>query len=310
MIERTQNGSYTRGIDLSGTLEGAGGIGGLLARSSDYSGANPTVHNYYFADGNGNITYMLDNSQSMVASYRYDPFGKTISKSGTLADDNVYRFSSKEFHLNSGLYYFGYRFYDPSLQRWINRDPMQEAGGLNLYEFASNNPLSKSDPLGLDVYRDTHPVAFGENHSFVLLEVNCKSSWYKIAPFTLRSLPNGDHYVTLGAGPSFGPGGHLINGVDREKDVDLSTVNYSRKIIDPPGMSDDDFIAKLLNTHQRYNEKAWYTLFPHSDDNYYNSNSYASGLLNIALGFEDGNFPQQPPNTPGFDKPVPHSYFP
>jgi RHS repeat-associated protein len=141
--------SYTRGNDLSGSLEGAGGIGGLLARSTPAGFSGPAGHNYYFADGNGNITYMLDNGQSMVAKYRYDAFGNTVSKSGALADANVYRFSSKEFHVNSGLYYFGYRFYDPSLQRWINRDPTGEAGGLNLYEFVSNDPVSKIDPFGL-----------------------------------------------------------------------------------------------------------------------------------------------------------------
>ena len=54
--------SYTRGNDLSGTMEGAGGIGGLLARSDGYSGGNFTTHIYYFADGNGNITYMLNSS--------------------------------------------------------------------------------------------------------------------------------------------------------------------------------------------------------------------------------------------------------
>ena len=119
MSKRIKNGGCTRANDLSGSLEGAGGIGSLLARTS-------SGHSYYFADGNGNITYMLNSSQNMVASYRYDPFGNTISKSGALADANVYRFSSKEFHVNSGLYYFGYRFYDPSLQRWPNRDPIEE----------------------------------------------------------------------------------------------------------------------------------------------------------------------------------------
>jgi RHS repeat-associated protein len=59
-----------------------------------------------------------------VSNYRYDPFGNTISSSGTLASANVYRFSSKEIHVNSGMYYYGYRFYDPNLQRWINRDPI------------------------------------------------------------------------------------------------------------------------------------------------------------------------------------------
>ncbi len=71
--------SYTRGNDLSGSLEGAGGIGGLLGRSSGYSSGNWTTHHFYHADGNGNITYLVDSSQALAASYRYDPFGNTMS---------------------------------------------------------------------------------------------------------------------------------------------------------------------------------------------------------------------------------------
>jgi len=111
--------SYTRGSDLSGSPEGAGGIGGLLARSDGYSSGNWTSHNYYHADENANITYMVNSSQSMVATYRYDPFGNPISLSGSLAGANVYRFSSKEIHVKSGMYYYGYRWYDPNLQRWL-----------------------------------------------------------------------------------------------------------------------------------------------------------------------------------------------
>jgi RHS repeat-associated protein len=142
--------SYTRGPDLSGSLEGAGGIGGLLARSSGYSSGNWTSHAYYHADGNGNITCLINASQSVVASYRYDPFGNTLSQSGSLAAANVYCFSSKEIHsnTNSVLYYYGYRFYDPSLQRWINRDPIEEEGGMNLYEFVGNEPTLQIDPFG------------------------------------------------------------------------------------------------------------------------------------------------------------------
>src|SRR5207249_4362990 len=122
-------------------------------------------HDYYHADGNGNITYLVDPSQNLAASYRYDPFGNTISSSGTLASANVYRFSSKEIHANSGMYYYLYRFYDPNLQRWINRDPLGEPGfelirgtsdyvsvtgdGPNLYAFVRNGPLQAIDLLGL-----------------------------------------------------------------------------------------------------------------------------------------------------------------
>jgi RHS repeat-associated protein len=65
-----------------------------------------------------------------------------------MASANVYRFSSKEFHANSGLYYYGYRFYDPNCERWTNRDPLLERGGLNLYGFAHNASVNNLDPNG------------------------------------------------------------------------------------------------------------------------------------------------------------------
>jgi RHS repeat-associated protein len=174
--------SYTRGNDLSVSLEGAGGIGGLLARSSGYSSGNWSSHADYYADANGNVTSLTDGNQSVVASYRYDPFGNIISKSGTLANANVYRFSSKEVHVASGMYYYGYRFYDPNLQRWINRDPLGDIASLpyttahgqseverdsdaqfdeaillgawtevnrNLYGTTDNNPINEFDANGL-----------------------------------------------------------------------------------------------------------------------------------------------------------------
>src|SRR5436190_20190878 len=141
--------TYTRGTDRSGTIQGAGGIGGLLSRSHGYTTGSCTTHNFYHADGNGNNTYLVNSSQSLAASYKYNPFGGTVSSSGTLASANTYRFSSKEYHVNSGLYYYGYRWYDANLQRWLNRDPIEEHGGLNLYIFSQNNPAGKIDLLGL-----------------------------------------------------------------------------------------------------------------------------------------------------------------
>jgi len=93
---------------------------------------------------------MLINSISLpVAKYIYDSFGNTLSSGGPLADANLYRFSSKEYHSGSGLYSFGFRFFEPSLQRWSNRDPIEEEGGLNLYSFVGNRPVSKIDSFGL-----------------------------------------------------------------------------------------------------------------------------------------------------------------
>jgi RHS repeat-associated protein len=85
----------------------------------------------------------------MAATYKYDPYGRTLSSSDTLASANVYRFSSKETHPNSGFYYYGYRFYDPNTQRWLNRNPIMERGGVNLYVHVGNNPCDRRDPFGL-----------------------------------------------------------------------------------------------------------------------------------------------------------------
>jgi len=127
----------------------------LLARTEHSATASLLASSsYYHSDAGGNITAMTDSSGNVVAKYLYDPFGNLLAKSGAMADVNRYRFSSKEVHLNSGSYYYGYRFYEPNLQRWLNEDPIREAGGMNLFGFVGNNPLRAVDPLGLDIDSD------------------------------------------------------------------------------------------------------------------------------------------------------------
>jgi RHS repeat-associated protein len=153
--------TYTRGLDLSGTLQGAGGIGGLLARSDnqkiipailspEYPNPQNVVTSFYFNDAQGNVIALVSPGDILLAQYKYDPFGNLISKSGPMADINKYRFSSKEWEENAGLYYYLYRFYDPNLQRWLNRDPIQESSDINLLRFAINSPLCFIDSFGLD----------------------------------------------------------------------------------------------------------------------------------------------------------------
>jgi RHS repeat-associated protein len=141
--------TYTRGQDLSASLQGAGGIGGLLSLTLNTELGPPSSNSmYYHSDGNGNVTMLINPSQYIVAKYLYDAFGNVLSAAGSLAQQNLYRFSSKEAHLNSGLVYYLYRYYDPNLQRWPNRDPLEEQGGINLYSFVRNDPLNQTDPLG------------------------------------------------------------------------------------------------------------------------------------------------------------------
>ena len=143
--------TYTRGPDLSGSLQGAGGIGGLLARteSNPFGPAQEPSTAFYFSDNVGNVTSLAGTNGQVLARYVYDPFGNIIAMGGALAERNLYRFSSKEWHANSGLIYYGFRYYNPSLQRWLTKDPMQEDGGINLYTFVANDPVGKSDAFGL-----------------------------------------------------------------------------------------------------------------------------------------------------------------
>jgi RHS repeat-associated protein len=121
--------TYTRGLDLSSTLDGAGGIGGLLSMTLNFEPGTLNSNSFFYhADGNGNVTMLINPSQYIVAKYLYEAFGNVLSAAGTMAQQNLYRFSSKEAHPNSGLAYFLYRYYDPNLQRWPNRDPIAELG--------------------------------------------------------------------------------------------------------------------------------------------------------------------------------------
>ena len=129
-------------LDLSDSLQGAGGVGGLLAVSRNGQFYFPTY------DNNGNVTKYIDESGNIVAAYEYDDFGRTISQAGPLANFFRHRFSTKYCDAETGLYYYGYRFYHPILMRWLNRDPLEEEGSLTLTSFVDNNDIGGIDPLG------------------------------------------------------------------------------------------------------------------------------------------------------------------
>jgi RHS repeat-associated protein len=134
--------TVTRGLDLANTFQKTGGVGGVLATVS------ASVTGYYFYDGNGNVINVADNSHSVIAHYAYDPFGNKVAENGSYAAQ-PYQWSTKEFDSTSGLVYYLYRFYNPQIGRWTNRDPIEERGGMNLYALVRNRGVNRWDVLGL-----------------------------------------------------------------------------------------------------------------------------------------------------------------
>ena len=113
-----------------------------------------------FCDSDNRVEKLLSQAQDLrpmkvVLSYEtasghsYGPFGELVSEIGTYAGDNTYKFSTKPQDTETGYYYYGHRYLDNVLGKWLNRDPVEENGGTNLYAFVTNNSIIYIDPLGL-----------------------------------------------------------------------------------------------------------------------------------------------------------------
>ena len=151
------------GLDLAGQRSGslgqeAGGIGGLLA----FTVTSNNVEKVYLpiADAMGNIHKVVDATTGAVAAeFDYDPFGKPISEAFPHSSipefahfSCPFRFQSKYYDTETGLYYFGCRYYNANTIKWICKDPLGEKGGCNLTCYCNNDPVNNSDPYGLAIY--------------------------------------------------------------------------------------------------------------------------------------------------------------
>ena len=129
-------------MDISGSFQGAGGVGGLLIIIKGGIFYMPTY------DANGNIMAYANTSGSFVAKYDYSSFGGISSQSGDLAGAFIFRFSTKPYCDFLNKIEYELRKYDPQTGRWLNRDPIEESGGHNLYLYCVNNPSNKIDLNG------------------------------------------------------------------------------------------------------------------------------------------------------------------
>jgi len=116
-----------------------------------------TTNYYYHADGLSSVTEVTDSTGSLVEQYRYDVYGTpsiydasgVVTNSSTVG--NRLLFTARARDPDTGWYDYRYRFYNPSLGRFVQPDPVGIAGNdLNLYRYVENDPVRWIDPDGLD----------------------------------------------------------------------------------------------------------------------------------------------------------------
>jgi insecticidal toxin complex protein TccC len=109
---------------------------------------------YSFTDHLGSSTLELDADAQLISQEIYYPYGETAWFAGrneVEANYKTVRYSGKERDA-TGLYYYGLKYYAPWLMRWINPDPVGEAGGINLFCFCNDSPVQYQDGKGAAPY--------------------------------------------------------------------------------------------------------------------------------------------------------------
>ena len=107
---------------------------------------------YYITNLQGDVMRIVDASQNIVTSYDYDPYGKVISATGTLANINPLRYRGYVYDQETGFYYLQSRYYDPAVGRFVNADSYASTGqgiiGHNMFAYCGNSPAYFSDETG------------------------------------------------------------------------------------------------------------------------------------------------------------------
>jgi RHS repeat-associated protein len=156
-IEKTVNGRtiqyFYDGLDIVQEIEN-GVVSANYVRTlyidDPLARLTSNISRYYQTDALGSIIALTDENGTVKTTYSYDPFG-SVTVSGEVSD-NTFQYAGRE-NDNTGFYYYRVRYYSPELQRFISEDPIDLAGGINLYSYTHNNPVDWIDPLGFKCKR-------------------------------------------------------------------------------------------------------------------------------------------------------------
>jgi len=147
------------------------------------------VYEFGVMGNTGTVEHTCDASTGLTAArYEYSPFGETLRSSGEMAQANPFRFSTKYVDSETGLIYYGYRYYVPETGRWSGRDPIDERGGMNLYCILRNDSLNQVDPDG---HASWSPTAMDFGDGFY---------WFEQGYWLFGGRPDWDTTMPPGAG--------------------------------------------------------------------------------------------------------------
>ena len=160
-LEKTENGDtisylYDGGVsvqeyDAEGSLKTfllrAGGYGGGIGDVVYTENGSSGEREYFLYNAIGSTSALTDDSGSVISTTNYGAWGAETGTTGS--SENVRKFSTKERSASIGLDYFGFRYYDPGLGRFLTRDPAGYPDGPNNYLYCMNSPVNKLDPQGL-----------------------------------------------------------------------------------------------------------------------------------------------------------------
>ena len=102
---------------------------------------------YYHQDGLNSVKALTDGGGNEMARYDYDAWGNLTTTLPSIA--NPFTYTGREWDKETGLYYYRARYYDAKVGRFVTKDPIGFAGGINQFVYVGNNPVNFIDPWGL-----------------------------------------------------------------------------------------------------------------------------------------------------------------
>ena len=156
---------------------------------------------YYHSDQVGSAAYVTDLNGEVRQHQEYTPFGETFADEHAYTETQPYLFNAKELDAETGLYYYGARYYDPKSSIWLGVDPMAEdMPSWSPYAFSFYNPVTFMDPDGNmpgDQFASADAAAtdFGTNYNgkYILRKKPYTGKVYRLGngQYTYKITPKG-----------------------------------------------------------------------------------------------------------------------